>query len=197
MSSHTTACTLDYIGKDVPREKAVRYMLARIMLNMTITESGCWEWQGCKDDLGYGNIILQKKKYRLHRFMFEALTNKPAPADKDICHSCHNRACINPYHIRPDTHQANMMDSSRDKRLQGQTKTHCKRGHLLAGDNLSTGVFRHCKICSRGRYRKRLGWPEHLAFSPELVPDGYKLDRVTHQIVPVNSKVAVQQTVIE
>src|SRR6266404_3486086 len=108
----------------------------------------------------------------VHRFMYEALTGLPIPKGLDICHSCHNRACVNPYHIRSETHQANLMDASRAKRLQGQTKTHCKRGHPLTEDNLTTGVFRGCKICHRGRCRLRQGWPEELAFTAPLVPKG-------------------------
>lgn len=186
--SHKQIATLTHVGSDVPKEIAVPLLLARIMTRVKITEKGCWEYQGWKSTLGYAEAELGGKRYMVHRFMYEALTAAPVPEGFDICHSCHNRACLNPYHIRSDTHQANLMDSSRAKRLQGQGKTHCKRGHPLSGDNLTPGVFRGCKICQRGRYRMRLGWPEALAFSEVLVPNGYMMDRTTGQVVPVRQK---------
>lgn len=183
--SHKDVLTLTHVGSDVPRDKALPYLLARLMLNMRVTDSGCWEWTGYLTPLGYGEATFQGKSYRVHRFMHEALIGKPAPEEFDIAHSCHNRACINPYHIRQATHQENLMDSSRERRLQGQTKTHCLRGHPLSGKNLSPGVFRQCRLCSRARYRKRLGWPEHLLFTEIIVPKGYKVDRTTGAVVPV------------
>jgi hypothetical protein len=177
--------TLTHVGCDVPKETAIPLLLARLMSRVKFTDTGCWEWQGNRNALGYGQANFAGKKYMVHRFMYEALTAAPVPQGFDICHSCHNRACVNPFHIRSDTHQANLMDSSRAKRLNGQAKTHCKRGHPLSGDNLSPGVFRQCKICSRGRYRLRLGWPEKAAFSDIMVPSGYMLDRATQQVVRV------------
>jgi hypothetical protein len=178
---------MTYVGSDVPKEIAIPLLLARIMTHVKYTETGCWEWQGKKNSIGYAEATLGGKRYMVHRFVYEALTGLPVPKGFDICHSCHNRACLNPYHIRSDTHQANLMDASRAKRLNGQGKTHCKRGHPLEGDNLSPYTpFRSCVICGRGRYRLRLGWPEHLAFDPSVrVPNGYMMDRTTGQVVRV------------
>jgi HNH endonuclease len=182
--SHKSIISATHVGTEVAREEALPLLLSRIMLKIRITESGCWEWTGYKTRLGYASATFQGKAWRVHRFMYQALTNKPIDDGFEICHSCHNRACLNPYHIRQDTHQANLMDSSRARRLQGQIKTHCLRGHPLSGDNLSNGVFRQCNICSRARYRRRLGWPEHMLYTEVIVPAGYGLNRKTGEIVP-------------
>lgn len=183
--------TLEYVNADAPLEIAIPTLVARLLLKCRLTESGCWEYQGLKTSLGYAEAELGGKTWRVHRFMYYAVNNQELPDDKDIAHSCHNRACINPFHIRPKTHQENLMESSQAKRLQGQGKTVCKRGHPLSGDNLSPYTpFRSCRICERGRNRVKLGWPEDLAFDPTIpiIPKGYRLDFTTRQIVPAQSK---------
>lgn len=181
--SHSKVANMTHVGKDVPKETAVPLLLARIMTRTKLTASGCWEWQGHKNAVGYGEATLGGKRYMVHRFVYQALVNEPIAAGFEICHSCHNKACLNPYHIRKDTHQANLMDSSRARKLNGQSKTHCMRGHPLSGENLSPGIWRQCRICSRARYRRRLGWPEHLAYSELVIPHGYRMDRVSGKIV--------------
>lgn len=187
--------TLEYVTADTPRENAVPILLARLLLKCKLTASGCWEYQGHKNSIGYGEATFAGKRYVVHRFMYEALLtgNLLPPRGQDICHSCHNRACVNPYHIRQDSHSANLLESAAEKRLQGQWKTHCKRGHPLSGNNLLKGKqFRVCAICSRGRYRLRLGWPEHLAFADVILPPGYMLDRKTGEIVPATRSATTQ-----
>lgn len=177
---------LEYVTADTPRAIAVPILLARVLLKCRLTEGGCWESQGPKNSLGYAEACLGGKRHMVHRFMYEALTGSVLPSrGHDICHSCHNRACINPYHIRQDTHQNNLLESAQQKRLNGQGKTHCERGHPLEGANLwvSTSGWRNCKICSRARYRRRLGWPEHLVYTEIVVPHGHRLDRKTGKIV--------------
>jgi DNA-binding XRE family transcriptional regulator len=34
----------------------------------------------------------------------------PVPAGSEVCHNCGHRPCVNPAHLRADTHQANMAD---------------------------------------------------------------------------------------
>lgn len=113
--------------------------------------TGCWTWQGFRNSVGYGTTNWKGRPWMLSRLVLAA-TVGPFNPDLDACHSCHNRACANPEHLRPDEHQENLLDSSKDRRLQGQWKTHCKRGHPLVSENLSpTRKWRYCLLCEKIR----------------------------------------------
>lgn len=124
--------------------------------------TGCWNWQKHRNEVGYGTTSWKGRPWMLTRLVLAATAGAFDP-DLDACHSCHNRGCGNPDHLRPDEHQANLMDGSRAGRLQGQWKTHCKRGHPLTPDNLDKPnpkrPWRHCRICDTERRRT----PEYLA----------------------------------
>jgi hypothetical protein len=70
----------------------------------------CWEWQGPLYRNGYGAISINGIKTRAHRYSFE-LHKGPIPAGKMILHSCDNRRCVNPAHLRPGTAKDNIQDA--------------------------------------------------------------------------------------
>lgn len=71
----------------------------------------CWEWQrGMNNVTGYGSwrdISLQKT-VATHRIAYR-LGHRKIPK-KHVLHSCNNRRCCNPAHLREGTHQENMRD---------------------------------------------------------------------------------------
>lgn len=73
------------------------------------SETNCWNWQGYVEPNGYGHSTYKNKTIRAHRlsyFLFKDNTNPSLV----ICHSCDNRKCVNPDHLREDTRKSNSID---------------------------------------------------------------------------------------
>ena len=73
----------------------------------------CWEWLGTISKYGYGHLNIKGKTQQAHRASW-AIANKtwPIPAGKMICHTCDNKACINPAHLYLGDNTTNMRDKS-------------------------------------------------------------------------------------
>lgn len=182
------------IGRALPIEQAEELMRQKLRGRVRITESGCWEWLGQKITFGYGEVYFRNKRWRTHRLSVW-LFKGHFDLSLDVCHTCDNKICCNPDHLWVGTHRENMIDHVVKGRHYEIQKTTCLRGHPLSGDNLELrklgpdrGYSRRCKICQRGRQRVRSGWPPDLAYSMDVLPFGYRLDRRTRRArkVPPN-----------
>lgn len=78
----------------------------RLMSKVAFVD-GCWEWQGALDKGGYGAFFYGKGMAKAHRVSY-ALFVGPIPEGLFIDHTCHNRACVNPEHLRPVTNKQNL-----------------------------------------------------------------------------------------
>lgn len=70
---------------------------------------GCWNWTGARINNGYGQIRIggaKTPRIVAHRLSWE-MANGPIPEGMFIDHTCHNRACVKPEHLRPVTHKQN------------------------------------------------------------------------------------------
>ena len=111
---------------------------------VTVLDSGCWEWTGCKIWNGYGRIhqiIDGKRKMILaHRAVYEILVG-PIPEGLTLDHLCRNRSCVNPAHLEAITMRDNVLRGVGPTAINAR-KTHCINGHLLPAS-------RKCRECLR------------------------------------------------
>mgnify|MGYP001572395295 CR=1 FL=1 len=126
-----------------------------------VTESGCWLWLGhTSKTTGYGLVSLKGKLESgkvdgAHRVSYE-LFNGPIPEGFCIDHLCRVRCCINPDHLRVVTPRQNCLENNSSVVAINIKKTHCPRGHELAGDNLlrCKSSRRRCRECANAKRRK-------------------------------------------
>jgi len=70
----------------------------------------CWEWTSRSiRGHGYGFICINQKKISAHRLSYEMAYGK-IPEGLLVLHSCNNKKCVNPAHLRIGTNQDNADD---------------------------------------------------------------------------------------
>lgn len=110
-------------------------------------DDACWPWKGHVDKWGYAMLHSGSDQILAHRFAYELLVS-PIPKGLQIDHLCRWPSCVNPRHMEPVT------QAEHNRRTH--SKTHCKWGHPLCGDNeepLRAGG-RQCRTCARARSRE-------------------------------------------
>lgn len=94
------------------RYNPVHRFLKRVMKTDT-----CWLWTGRLGRGGYGAFDWKGTSIYAHRAAYELFVGE-IPEGLDILHSCDNRRCVNPAHLRPGTHLDNMRDMYSKNRRQ-------------------------------------------------------------------------------
>lgn len=77
-----------------------------------IQDDGCWIWTGAKQG-EYGLVRgprPERRSLSAHRLSYEHHVG-PIPDGMEIDHLCCVKLCVNPYHLEPVTHRANIQRS--------------------------------------------------------------------------------------
>lgn len=92
------------------------------LLSRTKLINDCREWSSKRTRAGYGRLHINGVETYAHRAMMVALTGQPVPDGLCVLHSCDNKCCINPNHLRIGTHAENMQDAKDRGRFRGPPK---------------------------------------------------------------------------
>jgi len=113
----------------------------------------CWLYAGYKNELGYGQIFAQGKRYYAHRVTYETFV-QPIPEGLVIDHLCRVRHCVNPAHLEPVTARVNTLRG--EGVLANKRKTHCPQSHEYNDKNtqyFNGNNWRRCRQCSIKRHK--------------------------------------------
>jgi hypothetical protein len=95
-----------------PMRRSVSSLIRRLKEKTIINPmTGCWEWQGSRNRLGYGRIRWVEEEYRVHRLAAYISLGLDLN-DKRQCalHKCDNPCCWYWAHLFVGTKHDNIMD---------------------------------------------------------------------------------------
>lgn len=113
----------------------IERLLEKIEINKV---TDCWEFQGGRNNLGYGMIRDDKKMRTAHRVSYEEHSQTKIPKHLIVMHSCDNPCCVNPQHLSLGTRS----DNTRDMINKGRGKSFGGTG--MKGKKMPTTKCPHC-----------------------------------------------------
>ena len=134
-------------------EELLRF-IPKFTVSVDSPGDGCWVWNGGKTSNGYGMFAVDSKPKRAHRLAYQHWCGQ---IKGEIDHLCHDRLCVNPWHMEDVSRRENLRRGfGANARIVS-----CKRGHDYTEDNIyiSPDGFRHCIMCkneANRNYRNNL-----------------------------------------
>jgi hypothetical protein len=135
---------------------AQRRIRARARIEDHGYETGCWvSTRSTVSAAGYTKMHFHGQMWLTHRLAYVVFVGS-IDEGMQLDHLCRVPACCNPDHLEIVTAQENC-HRSESPSGQAARKTHCIRGHLLAGDNMrmTKRGKRACRACFRFYAQKR------------------------------------------
>lgn len=115
--------------------------------------NGCWLWLGKPNKNGYGRYANRLA----HRYIYETKKG-PIPEGMVLRHTCHNRLCVSPEHLKIGTKKENyrdMVDAGRAAWQKEADFLYCKRGHLRNEENTYVRPSGRTECAACARYLKK------------------------------------------
>lgn len=108
----------------------------------------CWTWTGFVRPNGYGAFHVARSGARFaHRISLVLALGRDIKSGLLALHSCGNRSCVNPAHLREGSSMENGLDSVRDGTNRNAAKAECPRGHPYTRSLPNS--WRTCDKCGR------------------------------------------------
>lgn len=110
-------------------------------------KGGCWQWQGALHNDGYAAWNVGGRQVKVHRASY-LLSVGPIPKNRFVVHTCGNRACVNPDHLKLVTHK-------------GLYQHNLEHGHVARGERngfatlTAKKVRRIKRLAASGRHTHR------------------------------------------
>lgn len=135
--------------------------LSRFEAKFSVDASGCWLWNGAKNNDGYGRFHAEggrrAKMWMAHRIAYTHWVGDIAD-NLQLDHLCRNPSCVNPKHLEPVTLIQNVQRGKLGV-LKTPT-THCANGHAYDDENSYYSTQdrwqrRQCRTCKREWMRRK------------------------------------------
>ena len=100
---------------------------SKILQNVTLTESGCWEWRKYRNADGYGKVKYRGISVSSHIVSYQLFVGPT----NDLCvlHTCDNPPCCNPFHLflgTPADNLRDMTEKGRRAKFKGEINPSAK-----------------------------------------------------------------------
>lgn len=86
----------------------------------------CWEWEGAKDESGYGMVRYNGRVVRAHRFVLELAMQRPL--QQKALHYCDNPCCVRPSHL----HEGSSLLNAHERETRGRSNRRMGENHGMA-----------------------------------------------------------------
>ncbi len=107
-----------------------RGILGRIQEKSKIAMNGCWEMSAGANS--YPRFMFNGDAYQAHRFVWE-ICHGEIPEGLNVLHKCHNKLCVNPFHLNLGTPQDNASDITVDQLEQKEKNLEQNKGLVVRG----------------------------------------------------------------
>lgn len=94
-------------GRNSSKKPTLYRLMALVNKNRP---NGCWTFMGRKNGDGYGQLAPKGKRSQgAHRVSYMLFIGE-IPPDKVVMHTCDNRECVSPFHLKLGTQVENILD---------------------------------------------------------------------------------------